>query len=82
MILRNAPSKEYVAASTLELIGTYVYGLLLLIQEGVVWGTGVAPTYPKVVCSPEVFAQWYCNKGPNKEYAAKAKEPSDECFHI
>ena len=82
MILRNAPSKEYVAAATLERIGTYVYGLLLLIQEGVVWGTGVASTYPKVVGSPEVFAEWDSNKGPNKAYAAKAKEPLDECFHI
>ena len=45
MILRNAPSNEYVAAATLERIGTYVYGLLLLSQEGVVWGTGVAITY-------------------------------------
>ena len=81
MILRNAPSKEYVTAATLKRIGTYVYGLLLLIQEGVVWGIGVAPTYPKVVSS-EVFANWDCNKGPNKEYAAKAKEPLDECFHI
>ena len=82
MILRNAPSHEYVAAASLERIGTYVYGLLLLSQEGVVWGTGVAITYPKEFVSPEVFVQWYCKKGPDKEYARKAKEPLDECFHV
>ena len=82
MILRNPPSHEYVAAATLERIGTYVYGLLLLSDEGVVRGTGVAVTYPKEFVCPEVFVQWDCNKGPNKEYARKTKEPLDEGFHV
>jgi len=65
MMLRNAPSHEYVATATVERIGTYVYGLLLLSLEGVVWGTGVALTYPKEFVSPEVSAK-YAKKNRQK----------------